>query len=401
MGDPALAAFFGHSPTAAGQNVTNDTALTVSAVYACVTVLSESVAMLPMIVYRRLADGGRERATNHPLYKLLTQRPNDWQTPFEFFQLMMVHLALRGNSYSFIVVGNDGVVQQLMPLHPDRVQPFWVSAGVVAYRYQPPQGPQTILLADEVMHVRGFPSTDGLTGLSTIQLHRETIGAAMGQLDYSARFFQNDATPSGIIESPGVLNDEDIAASRKYWELDHKGSERAHRIAFLEAGQSYTPISISPQDAQFIEGRQFSVTDIARIFRVPPHMISELSKATFSNIENQSLQFVIFSLTAWTTRIEQSAERDLFTDVQRQTLFPEFLETALLRGDQKGRSEFLSKMVINGIMTRNEARRVENMNPLDGLDEPLTPAGTLPEETPPADDDDDNDDDPNEGGDNA
>ena len=367
--DPALAEWFGYTPTASGATVTPDTALAVSAVFSCVRVLAETVAALPFPVYRRLPNGGKERDARHPLYALLNERPNGWQSPFDFRELMVVHLCLRGNFYAFKAMRGDGAVADLLPLHPDRVRPFWVREGVPAYAWSPPDGgPERILLAHEVHHIRFFPANDGLVGLSPIKLHRETVGLAMSALEYGGRFFGNDATPGGVIQAPDVLNDEDVKTFRKYWEKTHKGAANAHKTAILEAGMEWKQITISPEDAQYIEGRKFSVTDICRIYRVPPHLVADLEKATFSNIEHQSLSFVQHTLVPWLVRIEQATERDLFGEAARLTHYPEFLADGLLRGDFKSRQEGYALSLRNGVMSINEVRGLENMNPIEGGD---------------------------------
>lgn len=367
--DPALAEWFGYTPTASGASVTPDTALAVSAVFSCVRVLAETVAALPFPVYRRLADGGKEKDPKHPLHGLLNERPNGWQTAFDFRELMVVHLAMRGNFYAYKIVNGAGAVAELLPLHPDRVRPFWVKEGIPAYAWSPPDGgPERILLAHEVHHIRFFPSNDGLVGLSPIKLHRETVGLAMAGLEYGARFFGNNAAPGGVIQTPDTLGDEDVKTFRKYWEKHHKGGANAHQVAVLEAGMEWKQITISPEDAQYIEGRKFSVTDICRIYRVPPHLVADLEKATFSNIEHQDLGFVKHTLVPWLVRIEQAAERDLFSERDRATHFPEFQADGLLRGDFKSRQEGYALALRNGILSINEVRRLENRNPIEGGD---------------------------------
>jgi HK97 family phage portal protein len=367
--DPALAEWFGYSPTASGAQVTPDTALAISAVFSCVRVLAETVAALPFPVYRRLPAGGREVDPRHSLHALLNVRPNAWQTAFEFRELMVVHLCLRGNFYAYKVMNGAGATTELLPLHPDRVRTFWAKEGVPAYAWSPPAGgPERVLLSHEIHHIRFFPSNDGLLGLSPIKLHRETLGLAMAGLEYGARFFGNDATPGGVIQAPDVLNDEDVKAFRKYWEKHHKGAANAHKTAILEAGMEWKQITISPEDAQYIEGRKFSVTDICRIYRVPPHLVADLEKATFSNIEHQSLSFVQHTLVPWLARIEQASERDLLSERDRASHFVEALVDGLLRGDFKSRQEGYALALRNGVLSINEVRQMENRNPIEGGD---------------------------------
>ena len=285
--------------------------------------------------------------------------------------MLMAHVVLRGNGYAEIIPSAGNPVAELIPLHPDRVRPFWAPDMTVAYEYQPLDGPSRIILGSEMFHVRGL-GVDGLSGLNPIRLHRETIGEDFAAQEYSARFWANDATPSGVLKIPGTLDDEAGQRLRKSWERQQTGVNR-HRPALLEDGLEYEAIGLTREDAQYVESRKFNGVQIARMFRIQPHMIGILDRATFSNIEAQGIEFVVYTMGPWLRRWEQATRRDLFTVASRRTHFSEFLVDGLLRGDRKARGEFYKSGIINGWLTRNEVRRRENLNPIKGLDEPLVP----------------------------
>ncbi|MCH8275892.1 MAG: phage portal protein [Armatimonadetes bacterium] len=305
------------------------------------------------------------------MWEVLHDQPNPTQTSYEFREMLMAHVALRGNGYAEIIPTAGNPVAELIPLHPDRVRPFWAPDKTVAYRYQPLNGPSRIILGAEMFHVRGL-GFDGLSGMSPIRLHRETIGEDFAAQEYSARFWANDATPSGVLKIEGTLGDEAQARLRKSWEEQQTGANR-HRPALLEDGLEYEAIGLTREDAQYVESRKFTGLQIARMFRIQPHLVGILDRATFSNIEAQGIEFVVYTMGPWLRRWEQAARRDLFTAASRRTHFSEFLVDGLLRGDRKARSEFYKTAIINGWMSRNEVRRRENLNRRDGLDEFLVP----------------------------
>lgn len=358
--------------TSAGMRVSPEQAMRLTVVYACVKVLAESVAQLPLHIYRRRDDGGKDRAVNHPLYRILHRRPNRWQTSFEWREMMMGHLALRGNAYSEIVVSPNGRIRELIPLHPDRVSIDVLDPDTGSYRYRVrnDQGQERTIPAGSMFHLRGL-SSDGLIGLNPIEQEREAIGLTLAAQDYGARFYQNGATPPGWIEFPGHFKDDEARRKfRESWQEAQVGANR-HKIAVLERGMKYHELGIKHTDAQFLETRKYQDVDIARIFRVPPHKVGILDKATFSNIEQQSIEFVTDTLMPWLIRWEQAILRDLIT--REDEYFAEFSVEGLLRGDAKARGEFYASGITNGWLTRNEVRIKENLNPLDGLDEPLQP----------------------------
>lgn len=352
-----------------GVRVDTDRALQAAAVYSCVRVLAESVASLPLILYRRRSDGGKERAPEHPLYKVLHSQPNAWQTSFEFREMLMGHVALRGMAYAEIRPGPNGVVDQLVPLNPDRVEPKQLDSGRIVYVHRPNEGGERRLTQDEVFVVRGL-SSDGVKGLSPIAVAREAIGLSLAAEEFGARLYSNGAVLSGVLEHPGKLGKtarDNLATSIRERRV---GLQNAWSVMILEEGMKWQTMSMPAKDAEFLENRKFQVTEIARIFRVPPHMIGDLERATFANVEQQAIDFVVHTIRPWLVRWEQAISRDLIGGAE---FFAEFLVDGLLRGDVKSRYEAYATGVQNGFLNRNEVRKFENLNPAEGLDEFLRP----------------------------
>lgn len=367
--------------TAGGMRVDANTAMTLSAVYACVRVLAESFAVLPFQLYKPKKGGGRTKVTKHWLYRLFAKQPNRFQTPFEWREMLQGHLALRGNAFCQIIEDGQGGIAELMPLHPDRIKIEMLDNGSYRYRYTDQSGNVQIFARNEIWHLRGL-SSDGIVGMNPIEIQRETIASGLGAQDYGNRFFANDAKPSGgWIEFPGKFTDQAAKqVFRDTWQTMQGGSNRG-KTAILEQGMKFHEIGMTNKDSQFLEARQFNVSDVGRIFRVPPHLIGDLSKATFSNIEQQSLEFVTYTMTPWAERWESSIECFLLgidTDLE-----VEFDFSVLLRGDAEGRSMYYHNGILDGWMTRNEAREREGLDPLDGLDEPLRPLNMVEEDDAP------------------
>jgi HK97 family phage portal protein len=362
-----------------GIRVSHDSALRLAAVYACVRVLAETMASLPLIVYKKRLDGGKDRVTDHWLYRVLAERPNRFQNPFEWREMLQGHMALRGNAYNQIITNAIGEIVELMPLHPDQIRMEVLPSGEYRYRFTDRFGQESVLPRGEVWHLRGL-SSDGLMGMSPIELSRESIGMALAAQDYGARFFANDAKPTGgWIEFPGSFKDNEAKkVFRESYQQAQSGANRG-KVLVLENGMKFHEVGITNKDAQFLELRKFQITDIARLFRVPPHMIADLDRATFSNIEQQSLEFVMHTMTPWAERWEASIESELLLD--DETLEIEFDFANLMRGDAASRAAYYQSGIQNGWLTRNEARIAENLNPLDGLDEPLRPLNMVEEDT--------------------
>jgi len=365
-------------PSVTGRHVTPDSAMRVSAVFACVRVLAETISSLPLHVYRRLDGGGKERDPEHPLYRVLHDLPNPEMTSVELRENLVGHVALRGNAYCEIERDGEGNVRALWPLRPDRVR-VEPRNGRRYYVVDVPGGPPQGLEPEKVWHIRGF-GTRADSGLSPIACARESVGLALATEEYGARFYANDSRPGGVLKHPGKLSPEGAKNLKQSWEAAHGGLSNAHRVAVLEEGVEWQAIGIAPEDAQYLEMRQYQVLEIARLFRVPPHLIGDLSRATYANIEHQSIEFVTHTIRPWLVRIEQAIARDLFRENERSTWFAEHLVDGLLRGDIQSRYNAYAQARQNGWMSANDIREIENMNPVDGGDIYLVPLNMVPAE---------------------
>lgn len=348
------------STAVSGETVTPDRAMGVSATYACVRVATDSVAQLPLMLNRREGER-RVPDRSNPLFRLLHDRPNEWQTSFEWRELMQRDIELRGNGYSLIVRGVADRIQELIRLHPDRVECQQDDGTLaVSYVYTRPDGTKVPFQRRDILHVRGM-GDNGLCGLSPIALHRETVGDALALRRHGSRFFSNGAKPLGALEPSATMGEESVRAFRRDWESAYAGGDNAFRTLILPRGMAYKPISITMEDAQWLEARKFSVTEICRIFRVPPHMIADLDRATFSNIEHQAIEFVVHSMMPRLVRWEQAIARDLLgSDPER---YVKFNVSALLRGDAKSQAEALQIMRRNGVINANKWLEMLDMNP--------------------------------------
>ena len=295
---------------------------------------------------------------------------------------MMASVVLRGNAYSEIRYDRSGAVSELCPLTTDNVAVEQLDNGRLRYNYRLPTGQPRIFLQDEIFHLRGL-SMCGPVGISPLSYAREVIGAALATQGYGARLFSNDARPGGILEHPGKIGADAAARLKQSWSSAHSGVGNSHKVAVLEEGMSFKPISMSAEDSQFLQTRKFQVSEIARIFRVPPHMIGDLERATFSNIEQQSIGFVRDTIRPWLVRWEQAISRDLIQDPE--TNFAEFSVDALLRGDIASRYAAYAVGRINGWLSANEIRSLENMNPIEEGDDYLIPLNMTQAGADPAD----------------
>ena len=343
-----------------------------TAVYCCVRILSEAVASLPLQFYRYTDDGGKEKAVEHPLYFLLHDEPNPEMTSFIFRETLMTHLLLWGNAYSQIIRDGKGEVVALYPLMPDRMKVDRDEHGKLYYEYTVYDsddvdgrkgtnkvGRTVRLQPHDVLHIPGL-GFDGLVGYSPIAMAKNAIGLAIATEEYGSKFFANGAAPSGVLEHPGTIKDP--SKVRESWQATFGGSGNANKIAVLEEGMKYTPISISPEQAQFLETRKFQIDEIARIFRVPPHMIGDLEKSSFNNIEQQSLEFVKYTLDPWVSRWEQAMVRALLTPDEKKKYFFKFNVDGLLRGDYQSRMNGYATARQNGWMSANDIRELENLD---------------------------------------
>ena len=358
--------------TASGKYVTERSAMQMTAVYCCVRILSEAVASLPLQFYRYTDDGGKEKAVEHPLYFLLHDEPNSEMTSFIFRETLMTHLLLWGNAYSQIIRNGKGEVVALYPLMPDRMKVDRDEHGRLYYEYTvydtddvdgrkgtDKAGRTVRLQPHDVLHIPGL-GFDGLVGYSPIAMAKNAIGLAIATEEYGSKFFANGAAPSGVLEHPGTIKDP--SRVRESWQATFGGSGNANKVAVLEEGMKYTPISISPEQAQFLETRKFQIDEIARIFRVPPHMIGDLEKSSFNNIEQQSLEFVKYTLDPWVSRWEQAMVRALLTPDEKKKYFFKFNVDGLLRGDYQSRMNGYATARQNGWMSANDIRELENLD---------------------------------------
>ena len=356
--------FFGG--TTSGKSVTERSAMQMTAVYSCVRILSEAIAGLPVHLYKYDGNGSKKKATDHPLYFLLHDEPNPEMTSFVFRETLMTHLLLWGNAYAQIIRNGKGEVVALYPLMPNHMTVDRDADGHLYYEYRTSQeeahtldGSLVRLSPMDVLHIPGL-GFDGLVGYSPIAMAKNAIGLAIATEEYGSKFFANGATPGGILEHPGVIKDPERV--RESWNSAFGGSSNANKVAVLEEGMKYTPISISPNEAQFLETRKFQIDEIARIFRIPPHMIGDLEKSSFSNIEQQSLEFVKYTLDPWVCRWEQSMQRALLRPEEKKEYFFKFNVDGLLRGDYQSRMNGYATGRQNGWMSANDIRELENLD---------------------------------------
>ncbi len=355
--------FLGNSTS--GKIVTERTSMQMTAVYACVRILSEAVAGLPLHMYE-YKDDGKEKAIKNPLYFLLHDEPNPEMTSFIFRETLMTHLLLWGNAYAQIIRNGKNEVVALYPLMPNKMSVERDDKGEIYYVYNRYQDEAktgdlgtVILKKEDVLHIPGL-GFDGLVGYSPIAMAKNAIGLAIATEEYGSKFFANGAAPSGVLEHPGTIKDP--TKVREAWMSQFGGSSNSGKVAVLEEGMKYTPISISPEQAQFLETRKFQINEIARIFRVPPHMIGDLEKSSFSNIEQQSLEFVKYTLEPWIIRWEQALSRALLSSDEKKKYFFKFNVDGLLRGDYQSRMNGYAIARQNGWMSANDIRELENLD---------------------------------------
>ncbi len=394
--------------TTAGKTVTERSAMQMTAVYSCVRILAEAIAGLPLHVYRYTKNGGKEKAIDHPLYLLLHDEPNPEMSSFVFRETLMTHLLLWGNAYAQIIRNGKGEVIALYPLMPNKMTVDRDEKGQLYYTYQRSndeaatmKGSTVTLKPSDVLHIPGL-GFDGLVGYSPIAMAKNAIGMAIACEEYGAKFFANGAAPGGVLEHPGTIKDPQRV--RESWQSTFGGSGNANKIAVLEEGMKYTPIGISPEQAQFLETRKFQINEIARIFRVPPHMVGDLEKSSFSNIEQQSLEFVKYTLDPWVIRWEQAFMRSLLLQDEKAEYFVKFNLEGLLRGDYQSRMNGYAIARQNGWMSANDIRELENLDRIpteeggdlyliNGNMLPMASAGAFANTTPNNDGKEDSDED--------
>ncbi|BET98102.1 phage portal protein [Xenorhabdus taiwanensis] len=374
--------------TYTGRRVSPQLAMQLTAVFSCVRVLAESVGMLPCSLYEQL-DRGNRRAVNERLHKLLSVKPNNYMTPQEFWELLIACLCLRGNFYAYKVKALGEVVE-LLPLDPGSVAPKLNNDWLPEYQVTFPNGDTATLSQNEIWHVRIF-TLNGLVGLSPIAYARQAIGLGLATEEHGSRLFGNGAVTSGVLQTDQPLKNEAFERLKADFESRHQGLVNAHKPLILEAGLKWQQISLSAEDAQFLETRKFQLEEICRIFRVPLHMVQNTDRATFNNIENLGIGFINYSLVPYLIRIEQRINAGLVKSSQQGRLYAKFNTGALLRGDMKSRFEAYATGINWGIYSPNECRELEELNPREGGDIYLTPMNmtTKPENTakkPPTED---------------
>lgn len=355
--------------TTSGKPVNERTAMQTTAVYACVRILAEAVASLPLHVYEYQDDGGKKLVHDHPLYYLLHDEPNPEMTSFVFRETLMSHLLIWGNAYAQIIRDGAGRVLGLYPLLPDKMEVQRDDKGNIYYVYSRNSDENPMfkeygnirLKAEDVLHIPGL-GFDGLIGYSPIAMAKNAVGMTLACEEYGASFFANGANPGGVLEHPGVLKDP--SKVRESWNSVYRGVSNAHKIAVLEEGMKYQQIGIPPEEAQFLETRKFQVNEIARLYRIPPHMVGDLDKSSFSNIEQQSLEFVKYTLDPWVIRWEQSLQRSLLLPGEKGKYFIKLNVDGLLRGDYQSRMNGYAVGRQNGWFSANDIREMENMNPI-------------------------------------
>jgi HK97 family phage portal protein len=355
--------------TTSGKPVNERTAMQTTAVYACVRILAEAVASLPLHVYEYQDDGGKKLVHDHPLYYLLHDEPNPEMTSFVFRETLMSHLLIWGNAYAQIIRDGAGRVLGLYPLLPDKMDVQRDDRGNIYYVYSRNSDENPMfkeygdirLKAEDVLHIPGL-GFDGLIGYSPIAMAKNAVGMTLACEEYGASFFANGANPGGVLEHLGVLKDP--SKVRESWNSVYRGVNNAHKIAVLEEGMKYQQIGIPPEEAQFLETRKFQINEIARLYRIPPHMVGDLDKSSFSNIEQQSLEFVKYTLDPWVIRWEQSLQRSLLLPGEKGKYFIKLNVDGLLRGDYQSRMNGYAVGRQNGWFSANDIREMENMNPI-------------------------------------
>jgi len=382
LGHPAagVLGWFGGQPTVSGVNVTESTALTFSAVWCATRVIAETLSCLPCVLYRKLPDGGRERADDDPRYWLMHDEPHPVINANTFFESLTAQVVLGGNCYGHLIYSGGGEVDRIDPILPEKVHPH-VVGNTIEYQVD---DAQLVIPSEDMLHVIG-PSSDGLLGMSVVAKARESLGSAIAAEQMAAGQFGNSAMPTGALVVPGRMDRDKRDMLRREWEEIHRGAAKSGRVGVLHGGMDFKPFSMSNEDAQFLESRHFSIRDVARWFRVPPHMIGDLQDSSVrANIEQQAIEFIVYTMRPWLIRWEQALNRKLLTREERQTLYFEFLLDSLLRGDIAARYSAYSVARQWGWLSVNEIRKFENLNQVGGGDTYLqpvnmAPAGTLPQ----------------------
>jgi HK97 family phage portal protein len=360
-------------PTKSGVNVSETTAMNIAGVSAAVRIISESIASLSLFVYRR-EDDAKTRAHAHPVYRIVHDEPNETMDAFTFWNTIMNHVLLWGNGYAKVERGKDGQVKRLSLWHPAHVEvKLTTNNRGRVYKYRDPiTNTPDDAIEDEMLHLIGM-SFDGLKGLSTIGMARESLGLTAAAEQFGAEFFGNGTNTGGVLEHPGELSEDAQNRLKKTFAAKYTGINNAHGVMVLEEGMKFSRTTIPPEDAQFLQTRKFQINEIARWFRVPPHLLADLERSTNNNIEHQSIEFVTHTIRPWVRRLEQAMNRKLLTQTEREQFFIEFELDSLLRGDIKSRYEAYKTAVLTGWFSVNDVRKRENENPIPNGNEYLRP----------------------------
>ena len=367
----------GGSKTSSGVTVNEGTALKYTPVWAAINIIAGAVGYLPLLVYKRTGDG-KERATGHPAYKGIHDQPNPYMSAQTFRETLTAHTLSWGNGYAEIERDNGGRVVNQWPLLPNCMKiEVNTDTGEPTYVYRLPDGQSTRLPSRNVLHIHGL-GFNGYQGYSPIRMHMNSIGLGMAAEAYGGTFFGNASRPSGVLEHPNKLSDDGLDHLRKTWEATNGGISNMHRVAILEEGMKWTQMGIPPEEAQFLETRNFQVSDVSRIYNVPLHMLGNLENATFSNIEHQGIQFVTYTLNQWTKRWESETNAKIIGNAAGDTFFSEFIVDALQRGDTASRYAAYAIGRQWGWLSANDIRDYENMNRIEGGDMYLVPMNMTP-----------------------
>lgn len=376
--DPALSILFGGgASTSSGVLISESTAMSITAVYAAVNLVAETIAMLPWNMYERTT-AGKQIAINDPRHMLVSDQPNRWQNSFEFREMLVSQLMIRGRAPCEIITNARGDVTDLMPLEPGTFTPFFAPDHTIAFHVQNPDGSRRVLLHDEVVDLRGHPDPNNvLLTLSPIRANSETLGITKAAESYAGSFFGNGTVVSGVLETDGALSDSAYARLQQ-WTQRHQGVARSHNPAILEEGLKWRQTSVSAEDAQLIETRKYQVDDIARIYRIPLYKLGSMDRANFNNVEQQSIDFATDTIVPKIDKITRAVDRGIFSAGERRRYYTQIMIGKLLRGDSKTRSEFYKTRWQLGSMSPNEIRELEDENPIDGGDRYYVPVNYAP-----------------------
>lgn len=367
--------------TSSGVNVNSISAMQHTAVWTCINILSQSIAVLPLSLYKREIKNKKSistKAYNHSLFSILHDEPNSEMTSFSWRIAAMTHLGTKGNHYSQIIRTTGAKVVGIYPLLPEKMRVVRLESGSLAYLYSSTQYGEVPLNSDEILHFKGM-TLDGIVGMNPIEHNRNTIGLSMAMEEFGGTYFKNGANGGGVLQTDKSLSDEAFNRLKKDWASKYAGLVNANKPIILEEGLKWEKLAISNEDSQFLQSRKFQKSEIASIYRIPPHMVNEMDSATFANIEHQSMQFVIDAVMPWVVSMEQEMNRKLLSTSEKSNYYVKFNLSALLRGDTKTRYEAYGAGIKDGWMTRNEAREMEDLNPIEGLDDPLYPLNMIKE----------------------